>query len=136
MKEFTSSVRARTGDRAKLVDLPFVLDGTEYVIQAPKNAQLAFLSASAAASRNTNDRVAAILDFLEAALVSPGDEMLRHRLLDPNDDLDLEDVMEIIEWAMEEWTGRPPTSANGSSPRRLPVGRPSKAIASGKGSTR
>jgi hypothetical protein len=131
VKEFSSSARVRSGDRPVLEDLPFTLDGVEYTLRAPKESQLAFLFASSAASRSSSDRVAAILDFLESALVSPGDEILRARLLDPNDDLDLDAIMEIMTWAMETWSGRPPTSANGSSPRRSTVGRPSKAITSG-----
>lgn len=137
MKEFSSSARLRQEDgREKLVDLPFTLDGSDYVLRAPKDAQLAYLYASSATSRDGNDRIAAILDFFEAALAPPGNELLRTRLLDPADELELEDVMSIIEWAIEEWTGRPPTSPNGSSQQPSAVGRRSKATASARAARR
>lgn len=136
MKEFTSSARARNQDDVNLVDLPFNLDGQDYTLRAPKRTQLAFLTASAAASRTSTDRIAAILDFVEAGLLPPGDEILRRRLLDPDDPLELDTVVDIISWAMEEWTGRPSTSANGSSPRPLAGGRRSRATASDADSRR
>jgi hypothetical protein len=136
VKEFTSSVQARTNGQPQLQNLPFTLDGVTYELRAPKQAQLAFLFASASLHRSSSDRVAAMLDFLEAALTPPGDEAIRLRLLDPEDALDLDAVMDIMNWAMEEWTGRPPTSANGSSRRPSVVGRRTKAISSGKASTR
>lgn len=137
MKEFTSSVRARTdGSGANLRNLSFTLDGESYTLRAPKEAQMAYLAASTSASKQVNDRIAGVLDFVEATLMQPGRERLRTRLLDPDDILELDIIVDIMDWAMEEWTGRPPTSAAGSSRQRLNGGRRSKAIASGGDSAR
>lgn len=135
MKEFSSSVRA-ADDGGQLEDLPFALDGVDYVLRAPKRTQLAFLVATSAASRTDADRIAAMLDFIEAALEPPGNEKIRVRLLDRDDPLELEHMVEVFNWALEQWSGRPPTSAAASSRRQLNGGRRSRAIASGAASTR
>jgi len=132
VKEFTSSVASHAADGTpKLPELPFLLDGEDYVMRPPKNSQMAYIMAAQASGRTDADRVAAMLDFLEATLVEPGRERLRTRMLDSDDPLDLDVVEQIIEWAMQEWSGRPPTSPSVSSSPSPNAGRPLTAIASG-----
>lgn len=137
MKEFTSSVRGRADSAGpELKPLSFSLDGVDFTLRAPKRTQLAFLIATASSSRSDADRIAAMLDFIEATLAPPGNEIIRNRLLSNEDQLELDTIVEVFNWALEEWTGRPPTSAAASSRRPLNGGRRSRAIASGEASPR
>ena len=117
MREFTTSVRAvDAGGGTGLPDVAFKLDGTAMTCRAPKQAQLAYLIAAAAAGRSQQDQVAAILDFFEQTLDDPSLRVFKRRLLDSNDPFDFTDAMAIFEHVCKEWAGRPPGSASASSP--------------------
>ena len=49
------------------------------------------------------------LDWLEAGLPEDQAARLRERLLDPHDDADMTEVMQIINYLLEEMTDRPTT---------------------------
>lgn len=112
IKQFETAVKAKREPKegeVQLEDLDFELDGVKYVVSAPKDAQLAWLVAAGSAHRSDADRVAALLDFFEQALQEPGRSRFRERMLNPKDLLDLAKCIEIFEWMLGKWGGRPPT---------------------------
>lgn len=113
MREFTTAARvvqaAKKNDGEQLPDVPFKLDGDEYLARGPKGTQLAYLMAGASSYKTDADRIASLLDFFEEVLIEPGKARLRRRMLDRDDPLDLDDVVPVFEHLIETWGGRPNT---------------------------
>lgn len=107
MKEFTTAAReapASALDGAEA--LQFTLDGKEMTIYPPTPGQIALIM-HAQTSGSTASAIASVIDFVDAVLDKDGSAYFRERLLSRDDDFDIENVQEILDWAMEEWAGRP-----------------------------
>jgi hypothetical protein len=115
LKQFKTGTTARKStDEGALPVLEFKIDDDEYKTLSPKSSQLAYLIAAGSDSRNEADQVAGVLDFMEQVLDPTSRRRLRKRLLDSADKLELENVVDLMEWMIEQWGARPPTSAGGS----------------------
>jgi len=105
IKEFTTAAReAQAEDNTAL---PFVVDGHECIGYKPDAAQFAVLMASISRSNDWSQQIAGVINFFASILDQPSHAYLTGRLLDRDDSFGIEDVQHIIEWMVEEWTGRP-----------------------------
>lgn len=82
------------------------------------------------------DEMSAALDMFRSVLTKEDFTTLVKRLRDPNDEVDLSMLAEIIEWLVEQWQDFPtqPQSASATSPKSS--GPRSTGRVAGKGSTR
>lgn len=114
LKQFTTAGKqarpAAVPGGTGLPDVPFVLDGDQYLMKAPKDTQLAVLVGMTSEAKTDADRVVALLDFFEATLAQPGRGRFKRRMLDPNDPLELDTLLEVFNYALETWSGTAPTS--------------------------
>jgi hypothetical protein len=143
VREFTTA-KQRTEEPAG--HIAFKLDGKELMAQKPKPAVFAYLTAASARGTSEADKIKAVLDFIEAVLLNNDGSPeragktsrahFRDRLLDPDDSLEIEDAVDLLQYLGEQWSGRPTSSPSDSSPGRRTSGRSSTAGARGKGSTR
>ena len=96
------------GKTRKSIDIELV--GTEYTVRPPKASVAVFLSQ---ALKDAGEDVEKLLDGLEKwNLVLFGKEIgpkVTERLKDPDDDLDIPDVVELISAVMEASGGNPTT---------------------------
>ena len=97
MKEFTTALKAVTDDEDQ--PMLFSIDGHELAAYQPTDGQLALLMSSIAAHTSVQTRVAGVINFSATYITD--------RLLSRTDPLGVEQVEEIMEWMVEEWTGRP-----------------------------
>lgn len=106
MKEFNTALRAVTDDDED-APMVFKIDGQELRAYKPTDGQLAMLMSTI--SRHTSDqtRVAGIIDFFVSVMDQPSHSYIVDRLLSRDDPLGLEEVKDVMEWMVEEWTGRP-----------------------------
>lgn|SRR5262245_2411144 len=65
--------------------------------------------------------------FLDLVMEPESREYLQGRLMDPEDNLDVEDLTPIIQWLQETWTERPTGPRRGSGPQRRRTGQRSTA---------
>jgi hypothetical protein len=79
---------------------------------------------------------AAIMDLFKTSLPEDEYRILRQRLKDPEDDVNLEMLQEVVPWLMEEWSSFPTVPASASLPSPASTGVRSTGRAPGKGSTR
>lgn len=136
MKTFSTS--EPSSDRLKIVD--FELDGEKLSARRPKTA--AFLAlADTQDSQNPIDQVRAVKVFMDECLVPDSRDHIQDRLDDPDDEFDLDDIVPIINWLIEELstTSRPtgrPTASSGRPKRtgsrstarsRAPVSTPANS---------
>ena len=96
------------GKSRKSIDVELV--GSTYTVRPPKSSVAVFL---AQALRNADDDAEKLLDGLSQwANVLFGrrtGEEVMERLDDPEDDLDIQDLVDLIQAVMEEGSGNPTT---------------------------
>lgn len=119
MKEFLTAVRDSEEEDSGDEGQTFIVDGRECTCYKPTEGQLAVLLASVSRSNDWTQQVAGIINFFVEVLDAPSHAYLVGRLLDREDDFGLEEVQAIMEWMVEDWTGRPiqPPSVSTQSPQ-------------------
>lgn len=105
IKEFTTALKAVTEDDE--LPMVFSIDGHELAAYKPTDGQLAILMSSIGRHTNIQTQVAGIIDFFVAVMDEQSATYVSDRLLSRADPLGIEQVQEVMEWMVEEWTGRP-----------------------------
>jgi hypothetical protein len=95
-----------------------------------------FVAALGGEDVNFADEAAAILALFRDVLRPTDFSVLRERLSDENDEVDLTMLREIMEWLVAQWADFPTQPSSGSSESPTPIGTTSTGRAPGKGSTR
>lgn len=95
--EFTTESKRRS-----VPDIPFTLDDREYVAIAPKKIVWATLAA-AIGGKDMAEKMHAVLTFLDKCLSFEDQAALEERFRDPDDDLDLEDLLTVFDALTTEW---------------------------------
>ncbi len=113
MKQF--QVAATESVLENPVELDFELAGYQYVAYPPSSGQITLLLATQAGGATGPEIANAMLRFLLGVF---GDEQYKVFEDGLNDrSIDMEVVMEVIQWMIEEWSTRPTPSASVSSQR-------------------
>lgn len=123
MKEFVTAVRELTEDED--AGQAFTVDGVECFCYKPDEGQLAVLLASVSRSQDWKSQVAGIINFFVEVLDNHSHAYIVGRLLDRTDTFGLEEVQAIMEWMVEDWTGRPTQPPSVSTQSRPSGGRKS-----------
>lgn len=137
-KSFELAVkRANDGDDAD-ERMPFQMEGSDEQLYAypPTEGQLVLLIGAMAETERADQRAAAILDTFWSLLTEDTIAVLKRRLRDRNDTFGLADIMNIIEWIVEDSTGRPTKSSLASLPSRATSGHLSTGGVQRRASTR
>lgn len=124
MKEFITAVEAVEAEDEDL-GTPFMVDGVECRAYAPSDGQLAMLVVSISKRSSQHEKIAGIINFFDSTLDEESREYITDRLLDRTDPFGVVQVEEIIEFLIEEWTGRPTKSPSGSTRSQRPGGQKS-----------
>jgi hypothetical protein len=125
MKEFTTAAREADVPADEIME--FVVDGQTCRCFQPSNGQLAILLASISSTQSWTHQVAGVINFFDATLDDDSRAYITRRLLDRQDRFGIDEVQEIIEWMVEEWSSRPTPSPSGSTPSPPKGGRKSTA---------
>jgi len=108
MKEFkTAAVATTEAEGAEEKGTKFKVDGRECTAFRPTGGQLAVLMAETSRHRSLSDQIAGVLNFFDAVLDRDSSQYLSAKLLERGNGFEIEQVQDILEWLMEEWTGRP-----------------------------
>lgn len=113
MKEFTTAAEAAVNDEETL---EFKIDDRVVTSYRPTDGQLAMLMASLGRHTATTVKVAGVIDFFVTILDDESYDYVVSRLLSREDPLGMDQVQEVIEWLIEEWSGRPTQSLSVSTP--------------------
>lgn len=116
MREFITAAE-KAGETQDEVDqgITFMVDKVECVAYQPGDGQLAVLMATTGRHSSQNEQIAGIINFFASVLSDESHGYIVSRLLDRRDRFGLEQVQDIIEWLIEEWSGRPTKSPSGST---------------------
>lgn len=102
--EFTTRPKGERDDAAPdIAPFRFKVDGVEMEASRPKDALIAQLAPISSRRTAGVMKVKLALDFLDDCLAEPGKSLLRERLLDPADQLDAEDCMDMLKAIGDYW---------------------------------
>lgn len=144
MKAFTTAAKAANHERELPIGPPveFEYDDRKCTANAPTGPQLAVFLAAFSDTAEAQVSVTDTINFFHGRFAREDASYFKKRLLDPNDAFEFEEIVEIITYLLEEWSGRPTGSPSASAPSRTATGRRSTAtpqdkvlIPSGSGST-
>ena len=95
------------GHKKKAIPLSFDLDGETFAVHSrlPGAALIDF--ASAATSEDVSKSTSATLEFFEGAMTDDEHARFNKFIRDPVREVEIEDLAEIVEWLIEEYTSRP-----------------------------
>ena len=123
MKAFTTAAKAVDISPDEAIE--FTIDDEVCRAFQPSNGQLAVLLASVSSTQQWTHQVAGVINFFDAVLDENSSSYITRRLLDRQDQFGIDEVQEIIEWLVEEWSARPTQSPSGSTPSPPPGGKKS-----------
>lgn len=123
MKEFTTAIeQAENPDET----LEFAIDGHVVRCYRPTDGQIAMLMA--AVGRHTSDatKIAGCIDFFVTVMDEESHRYVVDRLLSREDPLGVIDVQNVIQWLIEEWSGRPTQAPSVSTRSQTDTGPKSR----------
>lgn len=137
-KTFALSVAAANGDDPVDEAMPFMLEGTDAQLYAyqPTEGQLVLLLGAMNEYASNEQQAATVLDVFWSLLEEDTVGVLKRRLRDRHDTFGLQDIMNIIEWIVEETSARPTRPSLASLPSRATSGHLSTGAVPRKRSTR
>lgn len=106
------------------------VDRLETTARKPKEAIWMMMMASLSERAGTNEALAAAIDFVRKSLPDDDAMWLVMRLWDNDDNYGLDDIQEIVEYLMEEWTANPTESPSASTSTPSRTGKRSTAHSS------
>ena len=101
----------------------------------PTDERMFLIAAMVGDEENQMGEAAAVVEILKDALPKDEWRILRARIADPADDVDLEMVKDIVQWLIEEWADFPTRPSSGSSGLPVSTGVTSTGRVQGEGST-
>lgn len=114
MQEFTTAVQEVSDDASD--EIKFKIDDREITAYQPQDGQLAMLLASIGRGSSETDKIAGAINFFVAILSEPDAAYVETRLFDRKDQFGLAQIEEVMEWLVEQWSGRPTQSLSVSTP--------------------
>lgn len=102
----------------------------------PTDERMFMIAALIGDEDGVGSEATAVMDLFRDALPDNEFRILRSRLSDPDDSVDLDVLQQVVEWLMSEWTAFPTKPSSDSSPSQTSAGTRSTGRVRGAGSTR
>jgi len=122
LKEFVTAAEDAARENAD-EGMEFSVDGVMCRCYRPKDGQLAVLMATTSRHSSQQEMIAGIINFFVAVLDEESHNYVVGRLLDRTDPFGIEQVQQIMNWMIEEWSGRPTPSPSVSTQSQRSGGR-------------
>lgn len=137
VKEFALALERELEDEPDEL-MPFTMAGDDTQLYAllPTEADVALAASAMSAYAEDGEKVVAILDLFWSLMEDATARHLRRRLRDRKDKFGVPDIMNVLEWIIEERTGRPTKPSSGSTASPPTTGARSTANSRPKASTR
>lgn len=115
---------------------PIVYRSDTFTLTNPTEEQVLLLLSSSSENSTIADQTKAVFDLFRDLLPVDQYRVFMRRFRDPEDVLDVDLLMDIVEGLVEVWQDFPTQQRSASSASRKSTGRSSTGRAPGKGSTR
>jgi hypothetical protein len=129
MKSFSTAAKATAHEKELPIqpDITFEHDGRTVTAHAPTGAQFALFLAIYGESAPEASQVFDTLNFFASRFDRGDSAYFKRRIADPDDPFDMEDLVEVLTWLVQEWSGRPTMSPSDSLQLPTPTGNGSTA---------
>jgi hypothetical protein len=136
-REFVDEVLADV-DRAPDEDEVVYIEvaGEETAFHYPGSGQLAYMAMASAGDRNNLTTAGMMINFVISLMEDEDARRLRGLLLDRKNEYGMEDLLDVFDALMEQWSSRPTQSPSDSSTSQQETGRRSTANSRRAGSVR
>lgn len=123
-KSFALSVAAANGEDPADEAMPFMMEGSDEQLYAyqPTEGQLVLLIGVMNDFESPQEQASTVMDVFWSLLHEDTIRILKLRLRDRHDTFGLQDIMNIIEWIVEETSARPTKPSLASVPSRATSG--------------
>lgn len=124
MKAFSTAAKAASHEKELPISVPvtFEYDDRQVTAKAPTGPQLAVFLAAFSDTAVAQVSVTDSINFFHGRFGREDASYFKKRLLDPDDPFEFEEVVEILTFLLEEWSGRPTGSPSDSAPLRTATG--------------
>lgn len=137
MKEFTTAAERAAETDEDEVAFEFTIDGQLCRAFRPNDGQLAVLVATTGRHSSGAEQVAGVVNFFVSVLDEASHSYVVSRLLDRRHPLPVQGdpdegtvgLQDIMEWLIEQWSGRPTESRSDSASSPPSTGSRSTAVA-------
>lgn len=136
MREFGDAARAARKDDSDEPGIEVKILGRVIFIEYPGAAQLGWLTAQLSMAPTVLHSVGAIINFVAALMEDDDARHLQRALLDPRSGFGPDELQELAEHLVEEWSGNPTNGSSDSSRRPATTGASSTAAQRKSPSTR
>jgi len=128
IKSFTTSGKSVEQNEAPIGQPVKVdMDGREVIFLPPTTGQWAVTMAGGSDTSSPADMVATQINFFFSMLEADDVSYFKHRLFDREDPFDVDNIAEIIEHLLEEWSARPTKQPSDFLPSQRSAGKRSTA---------
>lgn len=129
VKSFTTAGKSVEANQTPLGEpLSIELDGREITFTPPTTGQWAVTMAGGTDTSSPSDMIATQINFFFGMLDTDDVNYFRHRLFDREDPFDVDNITEIIEYLIEEWSARPTKQPSDFLPSQSNGGKRSTAV--------
>jgi hypothetical protein len=118
MREFITAVEESESEEEPA--LVFKVDGRELRAFKPTEGQFALLMMAMGRHVAQTEQFAGVIDFFIQVLDAPSQQYVIDRMMSRTEIIPMSQIVEIMEWMIEEWGGRPfpsPSASTSSPPR-------------------
>lgn len=122
MREFGDAARAARKDDSGEPGIEVKILDREIFIEYPGAAQLGWLTAQLSMAQTPLHSVGAIINFVAALMEDEDARHLQRALLNPRSGFGPEELQELAEYLVEEWSGNPTNESPVSSRRPATTG--------------
>lgn len=137
VKEFAIALeREITDEPDELLPFQMADDDTQLNALLPTESDIALVAGAMSQYAEDGEKIVAILDLFWSLMDEPTARHLRRRLRDRRDPFGPGDILNVLEWIVEETTGRPTKPSSVSTPSRPSTGDRLTANSRPKASTR
>lgn len=135
MREFTTAAAATKDGETFGTNIKVVIDGREVEFLPATESQIALMISSGMTA--TTDQISATINFFFNIIADGRDaDWLKGRLFRRDDPFGPENITDILQYLVEEWTGNPTQPLSGSTASPDSIGEPSTAAPPSQESTR
>lgn len=128
VKSFTTSGKSVEANQTPIGEpVEIELDDRKITFIPPTTGQWAVTMAGSSDPESPAEMIATQINFFFSMLDDEDVSYFRHRLFDREDPFDVDNIAEIIEYLMEEWTARPTKQPSDYLPSQSNGGKKSTA---------
>lgn len=131
MKEFQTAVNDAYQDPDSPGGWELKVDDREMRFYKPTDAQFAMYMAATGKFASDSQRMAAMIDLFVNVFEEEDRAYIIDRMMDRSAPMPLATVTEMLEYMIEEWTGRPTRPSSASTRSRASGGRKSTRVIQG-----